>query len=86
MLGDLEIKLITAKAEKYATANGAVAPEAAYVHRFNGYFQGMIDARGEQISDEQKSKMLLKEPSMMGALAPVVEPPVKETINVSAYI
>lgn len=44
---ELDLELAKAKAHQYAGKHGAVSPEAAYVHRFNGYFQGYVERSGE---------------------------------------
>lgn len=65
---DLELQLIAKKAERYAGAAGAVHPEQAHVHRFNGYFQGYVEARGEMMTEEQGAKFLSLDPASMPAI------------------
>lgn len=63
---DLEIQLLIKKADKYAGLTGALPAEGCYVHRFNGFFQGYVEARGEQMTEAAKAK-LIKEPEHVPA-------------------
>jgi hypothetical protein len=44
---EMDVELAKKKAHEYAGKHGAVSPEAAYVHRFNGYFHGYVERSGE---------------------------------------